>query len=262
MRSSSSTGRTASSRSALILSKPWVRAPILLLACLALGDGTLHFRRARAEAPSFVQRDPHLANATLQPKTLAWFEPASERGIGPLDAKTSDGTALLIGLVWRRGQRIDGLHVTAWNASTLAPRWVSDAIPAPWVSADSDSRFRLAVDAQTVTLADATGHSYALDVDTGKITAHDVPPTPVHYHQARVENAVSCPGANQMCMAGLTGMTVDVRGRNWATTIPAARSARLRFITSNDALVFVLVDDVLHVFDAQTGKHRGILEAP
>lgn len=221
-------------------------------------------------APATVTVDKPLANASSLPPTLAWFEPAFQEGAapaGPIDGHmTNEDTIIILGLVWRRGHPDGGLHVAAWNASSLTLVWVSDPVPAHWVSETSDWRFTLSVVGELGMLVDRSGHEYAFDLDNGRMVAQRaIPPAPILRQGAAVSDVASAPqGPTILCGRFADGFELRrADSRRWTVGIPnTGPASRLRFVKVHGIRTYVLVDDELHVFDTETGEHRGILEAP
>ncbi len=103
-------------------------------------------------------------------KKLTWYEPSTtwtaRLGPWPVDV---DGTTLLVGLLWRQGERGRGLHAAAFDRKTLKPRWVAGPFPSAWSTSASD-RHTFVVSGQSLVLSDAAGTVRVLDVLTGKET--------------------------------------------------------------------------------------------
>lgn len=211
-----------------------------------------------------------LGDSALQPTTLAWFEPgisSTTTRWGPQRVITKDNRDLLVGFVWRRGHPSNGLHVAAWERKTLKLAWVSEMIPATWVSADSDWRFHLGPDpfnGEQLVVHDESGTQAMLRLTDGTVLAKSTfAAGRVAFDQVPIVDSSSQKSGEQIIRCDRSTNWFVLTADNWQVPVPnTARASRLRYVKVDGELVFVLVDDVLHVFDAQTGAHRGVLEAP
>lgn len=158
---------------------------ILVLFTVALGGAAigstiyaLYLHERAKEAALSVRPPAPVPPPVLAPRAgLAWrgeFADAEEcttasevpNETGPIEAKV-DGATLYVGFLWLVGAPQDGLHVAAFDAVTLKPRWIAG----PYPSASGDRRVprhSLTVANDSVVLGDTDGTMRVLDAATGE----------------------------------------------------------------------------------------------
>ncbi|MFO0737132.1 MAG: hypothetical protein U0270_14685 [Labilithrix sp.] len=120
----------------------------------------------RAEAPPI---------RPLPPRDLEWFEAMDSYNPvrGPQEV-WAGGKHLLVGMLWKRGERTNGLHVGAFDFETLKSEWVAGPFESEWSSEDQE-RFHLLVDGSSIVLADAAGLLRVLSTDGDLVGKRDMP---------------------------------------------------------------------------------------
>jgi hypothetical protein len=112
----------------------------------------------------------------MPPRDLEWYEPDDSwnPNAGPREAWLA-GKHLIVGLLWLRGERRNGLYAGAFDYDSLAKLWVAGPFDSEWTG-EEDERFHIAVSGESVIVTDSAGPIRVLSLESGDLRAEKLMP--------------------------------------------------------------------------------------